>query len=134
MESKSIYKSISERWFFWIPIILMSIAFIPWLILVFVYITRNGNFVIIPLLLLVINSILLVCSYIFINRIIHAACGTIMVAIVLCYFSFYHGFFVTSFFIADYMPIILNLFAGLFLIILPFIRINSSQSGKLDKQ
>jgi hypothetical protein len=129
MSSKPNYMFLRKKWYFWIPLILMFIAFIPWLILVFVYITRNGNFVIIPLLLLVINLILLACSYIFINRVVHAICGSIMLIIVIIYFTFYHEYFQSSFFIFDCLPIILNLFAGLFLIILSFLKINLSQSG-----
>lgn len=129
MSSKPNYMFLRKKWYFWIPLILMFIAFIPWLILVFVYITRNGNFVIIPLLLLVINLILLVCSYIFINRVVHAICGSIMLIIVIIYFTFYHEYFQSSFFIFDCLPIILNLFTGLFLIILSFLKINPSQSG-----
>ncbi|MCE5346073.1 MAG: hypothetical protein LLG13_07280 [Bacteroidales bacterium] len=133
MNKKKEYKLVFQKWL-WVPIVLMGIAFIPWVLLVVAFSTRYQSLGIIALFLLILNSIILVCSFVFVSKVVHSICGIIMIIIVIVYFTYYHEFFQSSLFVIDYMPIILNLFAGLFLIILPFIRINSSQSGKLDKQ
>lgn len=127
MNNKKEYKLIFQKWL-WVPLVLMGIAFMPWLLLVVAFNTRHQNLGIIALFFLIVNSILLVCSFVFVNKAVHLICGTIMLIIVIIYLTLYHEYFQSSFFIFGCLPIILNLFTSLFLIILSFLKINPSQS------
>ena len=132
MSSEQDYKLIYKKWYFWIPLVLMIVTFGLWIIFIFNYLGGDKELVfLIYLLLFIFNTILIICSYLFINRIVHIICGAFIIIIIIIYYIsikdsiFNYNFKIIFYFI---LPIILNLSAGLFLIILTFLKINPSHS------
>jgi|GEM_PF-4464477 len=129
--SEQDYKLIYKKWYFWLPIVFMGVAYNTWIKELIGDLGRDKGY---PsyflLLILIANSYLLIFSYLFIKKIVHRICGILMIALlVLLYFMFkFFEFSICSVF--SLLTIVLNVLSGFILIGMSLVKTSPNQVSK----
>jgi len=117
MSSELDYISLRKKSYFWYPLVMMGIVFYKAYgeLLEYGFI-NNVSFII--WFFIGVNTVLLICSYFFIKRGVHIACGILMITISMIYLYFLDGFSFYGF--RDFWYLFLSVIAGLLLFIFSF--------------
>ena len=131
MSSVQDYKLIYKKWYFWIPLIFMGIAFYTWIQVLLWDLGQDRGYVsYLMLIFLIANVYCLFLCYVFINKVVHRICGILMIVLMVFLYQFVKEV------LLDFSPytFLLNLLSGFILIGISFIKINPNQADKNEMQ
>ena len=117
MSSELDYISLRKKSYFWYPLVLMGIVFYKAYgeLLEYGHVNYVSFFI---WFFIGVNTVLLICSYLFIKRGVHIACGILMVAFSMIYLHFLDGYDISG--LKDFWYLFLSVIAGLLLFLFSF--------------
>jgi len=131
MSSETDYRLIYKKWYFWIPLVLMGIAYYTWIIILLCDFSTNRGYVsVLMLFFLIVNTYFLFFSYFFIKKIVHRICGILMMVLLILLYIFCRIYEIDMLYLFGFDTLLLNLLSGLILIGMSLIKINQNQTDK----
>ena len=89
MSSVQDYKFIYKKWYFWLPLVFMGIAFNTWIQVLLWDLGQDKGYVsFLMLIFLILNTFLMFFSYFFINKVVHRICGILMIVLMVFLYQF----------------------------------------------
>jgi len=131
MSSVQDYKFIYKKWYFWLPLVFMGIAFNTWIQVLLWDLGQDKGYVsFLMLIFLILNTFLMFFSYFFINKVVHRICGILMIVLMVFLYQFLKEV------LLDFGPFtfLLNLLSGFILIGMSLVKTSPNQVSKSEIQ